>query len=168
MSDENRKTISMYEQEFPITAPYAAGHSLNEAEAKALNQLRGENISNNFRKRVRAALDGTPLKEGGSVETLADIAAAIADYDAKYEFSMPSAGRGEPIDPVEREALRIARELVKKALAAKGKRLKDVDEEKFEAKVAEIAATEKVQKEAKRRVAAAEKASEDGLGDLDI
>ena len=145
MSDENRKTISMYEQEFPITAPYAAGHSLNEAEAKALNQLRGENISNNFRKRVRAALDGTPLKEGGSVETLA-----------------------EPIDPVEREALRIARELVKKALAAKGKRLKDVDEEKFEAKVAEIAATEKVQKEAKRRVAAAEKASEDGLGDLDI
>ena len=34
---------------FEISQPYAAGQTINEAEAKALNQVRSENIGNNLR-----------------------------------------------------------------------------------------------------------------------
>ena len=44
------KTISISGQAFDVSTPYAAGHTLTEAEAKVLNQTRAENIGNNFRR----------------------------------------------------------------------------------------------------------------------
>lgn len=152
------KVITIHEQDFAVSAPYVAGYTLNEAEARALNQTRAENIANNFRKRIKAAVDGVALKEGAAIESLDAVRADFAKYDTEYTFSMPSVGRGEPIDPLEREAYRLARELVRKAIAAQGKKLKEIDEDKLEAKIAEVAATEGVVKEAKRRLKAAETA----------
>lgn len=105
-------------QTFQISQPYAAGHVLTEAEAKALNQVRSENIGNNLREQVKALLEAGNLPEAE---------AKIAAYDAEYTFAM---GGGERTvkDPIEREALKIAKEQVKLALAKKGRKVSDVPE----------------------------------------
>jgi len=161
------KEISIHEQSFTVSAPYIEGSVLNAAEARALNQTRAENIANNFRKRVKAALDGVPVKEGEAVPTLADITAAIAEYDAIYNFAMPSPGR-EPVDPVEREALKIAKQAVKENILAAGKKLKDIPEDKLEAAYAKAAENEEILKEARRRVKAQKSAAASTLADLGL
>src|SRR6478609_8765839 len=99
------KTISIAGQAFEVSAPYAAGHTLNEAEAKVLNQTRAENIGNNFRADVKKAVDS------GDASALEQVKAALAEYDSTYQFSMTQART--PIDPIEAEAIRIAKEFVK-------------------------------------------------------
>lgn len=146
------KTISIAGQAFEVSAPYAAGHTLTEAEAKVLNQTRAENIGNNFRVQVKKAI------EDGKLD---DVKAAIAEYDAKYEFSMTVART--PIDPVEAEAFRIAKEYVKGKITEKyGVTLKkyfetEGNEAKYEAAVEKTAMQEETLKEAKKRVAAKKK-----------
>lgn len=142
------KTISISGEAFEVSAPYAAGHVITEAEAKALNQTRAENIGNNFRAQVKKALeDGT----------IANVRQAIADYDSRYEFSMTIART--PIDPVEAEAFKIAKEVVKAKIADKyGMALKkyfetEGNEEKFNAAVEKIAGQDDTLKLAKKRIA---------------
>jgi len=161
------KEINIYEQTLTVRAPYAEGHVLNAIEAKTLNQTRAENVSNNFRKKIKAAVDGVPLKEGGEVQTLEQVIAEFNAYDEAYTFSMPSPGR-EPIDPIEREAQKIARQIIRENLQAQGKKLKDVDEAKYEAAVITVSEREEVVKEAKRRVNAQKKAAESSLEELGL
>ena len=65
------KTINIYDEEFTVSTPYAEGHVITAAEAKALNQVRAENIANNFRAKIKAA------KEDG---TLDKVRADLATY----------------------------------------------------------------------------------------
>lgn len=156
------KTISISGQAFEVSAPYAAGHVLTEAEAKVLNQTRAENIGNNFRSQVKKAL------EDGTLDA---VKSAIADYDSKYEFSMTVAR--QPIDPIEAEAFRIAKEIVKAKIADKyGVSLKkyfetEGNEAKYEAAVEKLAGQEDTLKEAKKRVAAKKKTLDIG-GELEV
>lgn len=156
------KTISISGQAFEVSAPYAAGHVLTEAEAKVLNQTRAENIGNNFRAQVKKAL------EDGTIDA---VKSAIADYDSKYEFSMTVAR--QPIDPIEAEAFRIAKEIVKAKIADKyGVSLKkyfetEGNEAKYEAAVEKLAGQEDTLKEAKKRVAAKKKTLDIG-GELEV
>lgn len=141
--------------------PYEPGHALTEAEAKALNQVYSENVRNNTASKIKKAKE-----EGG------DLAAAIAEaeeYARNYEFSMPSAGGGtrRVMDPVEREARSIARSLIKQRLEETGRKIKDVDKEKLEAKIDEVAANAEVVKLAKKRVNEQKKLNEVGLEGLD-
>ena len=161
------REISIYDQVFPVRAPYQEGHVITAIEAKVLNQTRAENISNNFRKRVKAAQDGTPLKEGEAAPTMEQVAADLAKYDAEYTFAMPSVGR-EPIDPLERECYRIAKQVVKDAIAAQGKKLKDYTDEQLEAAYDKAAQKEDIVKEAKRRLNAQKKNAESALADLGL
>ena len=161
------KEITIHDETFTVSAPYAEGQVITALEAKTLNQTRAENVANNFRKRVKAALEGLALKEGAEVESLDAVRAAFSVYDAAYTFSMPSAGR-EPIDPLDREILRIAKESVKKAISEAGKKLKDYDEDRLEAAYAKASENELVIKEAKRRLAAAAKNVEGSLADLGL
>lgn len=161
------REISIYDETFTVTSPYAEGNVINAVEAKTLNQTRAENIANNFRKRVKAALDGVPLKEGEVVPTLDEIRAALAAYDAEYTFSMPTPGR-EPIDPLDREILKIAKQAVKQTIVESGKKLKDYTDEQLEGAYERASAREDVIKEAKRRLNAQKKASENSLADLGL
>lgn len=161
------KEVTIHDVTIALKAPYQEGHVLSAIEAKVLNQTRCENVGNNFRKRIKAALDGVPVKEGGEVETLDAVLAALAEYDATYEFSTPSPGR-EPVDPVEREARNLAKDAIRKALAARGQKLKDIDEEKLEAAIEKHAASESIRKEAERRVKAAKKQAESVMEELGI
>src|SRR5690606_27913824 len=137
------------------------GHPLTEAEAKALNQVFAENVRNNTAGKIKKAKE-----EGG------DVAAAIAEaeeYARNYEFSMPSTGGGtrRVVDPVEREARSIARELIKAKVEESGRKLKDVDKEKLAAKIDEVAANEDVLKLARKRVNEKKKLADVGLQGLD-
>lgn len=159
------KTISISGQAFEVSTPYAAGHTLTEAEAKVLNQTRAENIGNNFRADVKKAL------ESGNPADIEAVKAKLAEYDAAYQFSMTQART--PIDPIEAEAIRIAKEIVKSKIVEKyGVSLKkyfetEGNEEKYEAAVEKLAGQEDTLKEAKKRVAAKKKTLDIG-GDLEV
>ena len=158
------KTISISGETFEVSAPYAAGQTINEAEAKTLNQTRAENIGNNFRAAVKKALE-----EG----KIAEVRAAIAEYDASYQFSMTATR--QPIDPIESEAFKIAREVVKARIAEKtGLTLKkyletEGNQAKYDAAVEKMAAQDDTLKLAKKRVAEKKKVLDIGGGDeLDL
>lgn len=164
------KEITIAGQTFSVLQPYAAGHTVTEAEAKALNQVRAENVRNNMAAKVKAAMDGT-AKDGEP--TSANIADAVAAYDAAYVFNLASVGGGrKTTDPTEKEALSIARGIFADWAASKKLTVKAVKEkigeEAYEAKIAEIAEREEVVKEAKRRVKARQSAAETSMGDLDL
>lgn len=154
---------------FEVTAPYEAGHTLTEIEAKVLNQVRSENIGNNLRQQIKDA------KEAG--KTIDELRALVAAYDSEYVFTTPGAGGGSrSLDPVEREARAIARDYIKGKLAETGCKLTKAPEgytdEEWKAKVEEnvekVASNEKVLAEAKKRVAAKKKVLEGELEDLGI
>jgi hypothetical protein len=83
---------------FKVSSPYSAGHVCTEGEARALNQTRVENIRNNL-----------AIKAKDRTLTQADVEA----YAASYVFGERSGG-SRSHDPVEAEALEIARRLVRK------------------------------------------------------
>jgi hypothetical protein len=164
------KEITIAGVTFSVSQPYSAGHVITEAEAKALNQVRAENIRNNMASKVKAAMEGT-AKEGEP--TRDTIAQAVAEYDASYVFTLASVGGGKrPSDPVEVEALRIARGIFSDFCASKKLTVKAVreriGEEVYEAKLAEIAERPDVVKEAKRRVKLRQESAESAMGELDL
>lgn len=150
------KTILIDGEQFTITAPYVEGHQINAAEAKSLNQTRAENIGNNFRKQVKEA------KEKG--ESLDAVRTALAEYDASYVFTLGGVTR-VAVDPVEREARKIALAAIKNKLAKEGRSIKDVDEAKLEAAVEKVMLQDDVIKLAKQRVAQAKKVQDIELGE---
>jgi hypothetical protein len=130
-----------------VSTPYAEGHALTAAEAKALNQTRCENISNAMRKRLNdMAVEGVIPADAAQ--------AAVAEYDAAYEFTLSGAGGGgrRPTDPLEKECFAIARAEVTRQIKAQGLKVKDVDPEVIEVNVAAFAESEQVIKLAKKRL----------------
>jgi hypothetical protein len=123
-----RREVTIANHTFTVPAPYADGHVLSANEAAALNQLLGENIRNNMASAVKLALDGAPAVEGkdgkpgkDAVPPTHDSAAAfqpeIDKYVAGYEFGV---GSVRVTDPVEKETIALATQIVKDALAKKG------------------------------------------------
>lgn len=161
------KEITIAGQSFNVRQPYAAGHVVTDAEAKALNQVRAENIRNNMATKVKTAFGDAPTEEL-NVETIGQI---VAEYDAAYEFTLASVGGGrKSADPVESEARKIATAILTQALRQKGttlKAMRDRNADAIEAKIAEIAERADVVKQAKANVKARE-AMQAGIGDLDL
>lgn len=156
---------------FDLTVPYSEGHVVNAAEAKALNQTRLENIGNNVRKKLQEFVD-----EGKSP---ADIAAYVSEVDANYVFTLSSGGSRSSLDPYEREAIRIAKELVKAHLAKTGRKLtvapEGVTEDEWESKIQDqidtISTSEQVVKAAKKAVDAKRKQAEalaESIGEVSL
>lgn len=113
MSEPKKKIINGLT--FLVAQPYAEGHVCTAAEAKALNQTRSENIGNNVRQRIKDMLAENKPE--------AEIVAMVAEVDNAYEFNMSSVSSARQLDPVEREARKIARELLKAHLAQTGRKL---------------------------------------------
>lgn len=159
------RTLTVAGHEFTIQAPYVAGpHELTEGEAAALNQTRAENISNQLRKALALiAEDGNRSDE----QKLADMTKLVAERDAEYTFGVRAAGAPRVVDPVQKEARAIAREAITAKLKEQGRKVKDIDAEALEAKIAEIAATDKVQRLAQKRVKERQAALAD-IGEVDV
>jgi hypothetical protein len=112
MSEHEQITI----QQTPFRVPmrYQAGHTLNDNEAAALNQTLHENLRNIWAPKVKSG-----LANGETPETLQ---AKFDAYAAEYEFGRRRAPRGTHTgpDPVPAIALAMAKDIVRKAVKAKG------------------------------------------------
>ena len=154
-------SVVIQNESFDIPRPFLEGYVCTNADASVLNQVLGENTRNNFADRVKkakeAATDEAPFNKK-------KMKAEIDEYLETYEFGVRR-GRG-PADPVEREALNIAKDIVKNAIREKGMKLGDIDVENIN-KLAEqvVAENPDVTKEAKRRVDQRNKMT---AGELDL
>lgn len=168
------KTISILDVEFPCTMPYDAGHTINEAEARVLNQTRRENLGNNYRTKVKEYQEkGTP--------TLDELLSGFAALDSSYIFTLSNVSAARKLDPVEREARAIARGILKAELDKVGRKITDVPAnipgdteeakkeawgEVIDAEIDRIAALEPVVKQARDVVKARSKSVDIDIGAL--
>jgi hypothetical protein len=160
------KSLTIQGVEFTASTPYLEGHVVTDAEAKALNQVRLENLRNNFAARVKAVKGEA---EALTEEQLAALAAEFATYDSEYQFSLASVGGGKrETDPVQAEAKRMAKALITTQLKAAGRQVKSIDPEALAAAVAKLADREDIQKAAKKAVAERNKAAAASLEDLGL
>lgn len=102
-----RESITIASRVFTVTNPFAEGHVLNGPQADALNQVFHENIRNNLAKKLEGLSD-------------TDAQTKVTEYENTYEFGVRTGGGGGPRDPIHTEAMRIAREAVKRGLQRKG------------------------------------------------
>lgn len=160
------KSITIQGLSFDVSAPYNEGHTLTEPEARALNQVRAENIRNNMARKVKDAKEthGETLPDN----VIKELTDEVAEYDANYEFTLASTGGStRTLNPVEREARAIARTALRAKLKQENRRVLKKDEEPeregdvtkdaFDEAVEKIAEREDVVKAAQKAVAARDK-----------
>ena len=92
-------SITILGLRFNVQSPYSAGHVCTKGEARALNQKRLESVRNHL----------AIMAKNGAL-TQADVDA----YASSYVFGERTVGR-HTSDPVQAEALELARRLVRKA-----------------------------------------------------
>ncbi len=159
--DFNKETptgsVIIQGKNFDIPRPFGEGYVCTGSDAGVLNQTLAENTRNNWAERVKKELEAETFDQ-------VKVQAEIDQYLEEYEFGVRR-GRG-PADPVEREALNIAKEIVRKAIREKGYKLGDIETDDIN-RLAEqvIADNPDVTKEAKRRV---EQRNKMTAGDLDL
>ena len=148
---------------FDVKQPYSEGHVLTAGEASQLNQVRAENIRNNFASTIRTAIttyrEANKLGEDEEVPLdqldKDDLDDKLAEYDATYVMGIRGGPTGPrtPTDPIMREAYRIAQEKVKTALKKKNVTISSVSKEKMDEYIkGVIAKYADIMEEAKRRV----------------
>jgi hypothetical protein len=161
-----QKTITIQGHDFATSQPYAAGHVATEAEAKALNQVRAENLRNNFASQMKRVKGDA---ETFTDEQLAALQTAFAEYDVGYEFTLASVGGGKrETDPVQAEAKKIAKTLIAAKLSAEGRTIKSIDPDVLANAIAKVAESEGVQKAAKKAVADRQKNAETALEGIEL
>lgn len=142
----NDRKITIAGQLFDLSDVYAEGHVVTAMEAKALNQTRAENIRNNFAGEVKK-VQGE--RETLTAEEVAKLQTELNKYAKTYEFSV---GGGRITDPVEREAKRIATEMVDAKIASTGvskaKYIEAKGKDKYDALVAQVMDMDQVRNEA--------------------
>lgn len=154
------KTKTIEGKNFEITQPYAEGHVITAIEARVLNQTRSENIGNNIRAKLKEAIGKNASDD--------ELAKLVSDLDATYEFTAAGTRAAAKLDPYEREARKMARDLVKANLAETGRKLtvapegKTLEEwtEKVEAEIERVATLDIILEAARKEVDAKSKRAE--------
>jgi len=114
MTQELEKTeITIAGKTFEVPVRYAAGNVLTEGEASALNQTYHENLRNNFAKKV---------KDAGDDADLVKLQEELDAYAGEYQFGVRAAGTRTVADPVEREAINLAKSRIRELLKAQSKK----------------------------------------------
>lgn len=167
MPDSKTKEIMIQGVLVTVSQPYEAGHTITEAEARALNQTRAENIGNNVRGKVKEMLES----ENGNVEKVAKpVQELVAQKDAEYEFTLASVGGGgsSRLDPLTKECRSIARDFVHRKIKESGKTLKEYKEangdDSINEKIMEVAENPKIVEVAKKNLKQREQLAD--LGDI--
>ena len=101
-------TVTIAGTAYEIEPRYAEGHVLNANEAAALNQTFFENIRNNFAPRAKEGADQS----------------ALNDYVASYQFGVRTGGGGAR-DPIQTEAMSMARDAIRDAIKKSGKNISE-------------------------------------------
>lgn len=79
--------------EFHVRAPYSAGHTLTEAEARSFNEWRARGVISNMRALINDSERGLPQGELIADAELAQIQSIIAAFDASYAHPMERGSR---------------------------------------------------------------------------
>lgn len=147
-------TITIAGKSFNVEARYAEGHVLSANEASALNQVLFENLRNNFANKAKEGADQ----------------AAFDEYAASYQFGVRTGGGGSR-DPIEVEAMNIARDTVKDLIRKQGKKLADYKAAAISETAAKLLAHEvkgpEIRELARKRVAEMQSAAGQAV-DLDL
>ena len=157
MSDTKEITVQGILVE--VSQPYAEGHVCNAAEAKALNQTRGENIANNTRKEIKEMIEAAGGEPNDKVREAAT--KLVAEKDAAYEFTLASVGGGATrLDPLTKECRKLASDYIVDQIRQKGMTKKawieaqgENGEQAFKDKVVELSEHEQIVKLAKKNIA---------------
>lgn len=118
-------TITISGKAFNVEPRYAEGHVLTANEASALNQTYFENLRNNFAGKAKEGADQAQFDE----------------YVQSYQFGVRAAGGSR--DPVESEAMELARESVRDAIRRMGKKLADFKASQISAAAEKLLASDK-------------------------
>jgi len=138
------RKITISEKSFNVPTPFSEGHKCTAGEASALNQTLGENVRNNMAKAVKVAVEKGEFDQ-------AKAQAAIDEHVKNYEFGQR---RASTVDPVEKEALDIARDLIKDGLRKENVKLSSVSTAEMTKRAREVVtANPKITEVAKKRVA---------------
>jgi hypothetical protein len=154
-----RETATIQGQDFEIPSPFEEGHPCTANEAAALNQLLKENVRNNFANRVKKAV------EDGTFDAK-QMQKDLEQYVAEYEFGVRRGGSGgsTPVDPVEKEAMALARDKVKQSLKSQGYKISEVGAEKINELAAQVLEKyPKLREQAKQIVDLKKQTGEDAL-----
>lgn len=161
-ADTPREDYTIAGHTFSILQPYTEGHVLTTGEASAMNQVFAENIRNNFAAKVKEA------EAAGSFES--DVfQGQLDDYMIDYEFGVRRGGGGRTGDPIQSEALIIAKDKVRKALVKRGHALKEVPASEITRLAKDILGSGKypeILDAAKARVAAQLEVADVEIGDV--
>jgi hypothetical protein len=106
--------ITIQNTAFRVPMRYAAGHTLNDAEANALNQTLHDNLRNIWSPKVKKG-----LADGETPETLQT---KFDEYANTYQFGVRRRARGGVAtgpDPVPAIAMNMARDLVRREVKRK-------------------------------------------------
>ena len=156
------RQITIQGHVFDVEDKYEEGHVITPTEAGALNQTRAENMRNNFASVVKAAqvearkeqnLD-TDAEVTLSDATLATLREEFVEAVAAYEFGSRGSGV-RLVDPVQREARRLATDAVHNAIKAKHGKLDAVPKDEIAKLIEGYAQKEDVQALAKQNLDAA-------------
>jgi len=138
MADEEKTTeaetvatssTTIYGVEFTIPARYAEGHPLTAIEARELNKLITENCANNFRGKMKALKEELEKTDKTlddlTAKQLEKLRADFTENAVEYKFGISRRAGSAALDPVEREARKIALQQVKDAYKEAGHGIKD-------------------------------------------
>lgn len=115
-----RDSITIQGLDFTVHSPYNEGHVLTADEAGVLNQTFHENLRNNFAGAVKEAKNehGDELP-ASALKALQDEFAAYAD---DYKFGVRRVGTRGPADPIEAEAFKMVKDLIRIKVKEQGKK----------------------------------------------
>lgn len=164
--------ISIQGLPFTYSTPYVEGSVMTKGEANQLNQVRGENLRNNFASKIKALKTQIEKDRGEGAEfTEAELdafKAEFAQYDASYVFSGVRIARG-PVDPIRAKAKKMARETIEAALRGKGMKPSELAEGKMDELIDKyLESHPEVMDEAKAQVEKVKAAANEALGGVDL
>ena len=143
---------------FLIPRPFGEGHQCTAGEASVLCQSLAENTRNAFNAKVKEAVDDGTFDHK-------KMQASVDEWLEDYEFGIRR-GRG-PVDPVEREALVMAKDIVRTALRERNFKIADVPGEEITRLAEDVLSTHpEITKEAKRRVEQRAKFTQSEVGEV--
>lgn len=122
-----RKEITIKEVVLKVISPFTEGMVLTAEQANVLNQTLAENLRNNFAPVVSQAKEASG---GADKVNVADLQNQLNDYTKEYAFGARRQA-GVAVNPVERIALGLAKDAVKKGLKKKGLEPKDYSAEQM-------------------------------------
>jgi len=158
------RDITIQKNIYTIPQPYCEGHVLTAVEAKQLNQTWSEGVRNNMAPKIKAAIEAA---EAGDADDMKKVKAEVKTYANQYVFTLAGTGRTK-MDPLEKEARRIARINIVAYMESKGRKVADLDKDKLANEIIRIAENPKIRKQAKARIAEQFALAEDELGDISL